>query len=101
MKLTVQTSALQRVKADAVALFVIEDKETFKQQLLNIRKLLGSRLDRIVELEKFKGKDGEIVTLFTDHKLSSPRLFLIGMGESKKLSHERYRRAAATAAKKA
>ncbi len=101
MKLTVQTTTLRRAKADAVAIFITADSSIFKHQILEIGKHLGDRIDRIVELENFKGKEGEIVTLLTDKRLSTPRIFLVGLGESKNHSLERYRRAAAIAAKKA
>jgi leucyl aminopeptidase len=100
-KLSYQTSTFSRFKADAVAVFVSQDDVSFKKSLGMLRALFGKWLDRIVELEGFKGKEGEVIALVTDKKFKSPRLLLVGLGEENKRTLETYRRAAATAAKKA
>ena len=101
MKLSATTSTLRAIKADAVAVFLPQDKKEFDGQVRNLRKFLGNRIDTVIDLEQFKGKEGECVSLYTERKLSAPRLLLIGIGEEKKRSLETYRRAAATAQKKA
>ncbi|HMD13215.1 MAG TPA: M17 family peptidase N-terminal domain-containing protein, partial [Bacteroidota bacterium] len=63
--------------------------------------IFKKKIDTIIELGQFKGKNNQILSLFTDGVISSPRLFLIGLGEEKKLTLEQYRRAAASAAKQA
>jgi leucyl aminopeptidase len=99
MKLSVLTSTVRRAKADAVVAFVPEDKKLFEKELQSYRKLFGKKIDNAIELERFKAKDGELLAIHTERKLAAPRLLLIGLGEIKKLSLERYRRAAAIAAK--
>ncbi|HZY10527.1 MAG TPA: M17 family peptidase N-terminal domain-containing protein, partial [Bacteroidota bacterium] len=101
MKLTMQKSTLTKYKADAITVFVHEDKKTFDTDLKNLNKIFGKKLDEIIELENFKGKENEIVSVYTDRKISAPRLFLVGLGELKKISLEQYRRAAATTVKRA
>ena len=89
------------MKADAVAVFIPQTKEQFKQETSRYRKLLGSGVDRAIALERFQGKHGEILSLYTERKLAAPKLYLVGLGELGKLSPEQYRRAAAAAAKQA
>jgi leucyl aminopeptidase len=101
MKLTVQKTGLRQLKADAVALFVPRDKAQARSHLAVVRKLLGSRIDRIVALEQFEGKEGKLLMVHTEGKLAAPRLYLVGLGEPAKLSRESYRRAAAAAARQA
>jgi leucyl aminopeptidase len=101
MKLTANKSTLRQIKADAVTVFVREDKKLFQQEIANLRKLLGKRIDTIIELENFKGKEAEVLSILTEKKLTSPRLYLVGLGEEKKLSHESYRRASAAVARQA
>jgi leucyl aminopeptidase len=101
MKLTYQKSNLKSIKADAVAIFVFEDKKLFQNVATKLRKYFGKNIDRILDLEHFKGKEDSFTSLLTDDKLRSPRLFLVGLGESKKISLERFRRASASAAKQA
>lgn len=100
-RIAYQVSTVRKIKADAVAAFIPQDEKLFKLSLKEIRAYFGKSIDRIVELENFKGKEGEIASVFTERKFQSPRLFLVGLGEEKKLSLEKYRRAAAIAAKKA
>lgn len=103
-KLTAQRSTLRQMRADTVALFIPEDAKLLREEISKLRKLFGRTIDRAVELERFAGKEGEVVPLFTGGRIAAPRLFLIGLG-SEKSDHaanlERYRRAAATAAKRA
>ena len=95
MKLTVQQSTLRSLKADALALFVPGDKAGFTRALAELRRLLGVRLNHILELENFKGMESECCTILSEKKLSTPRVLLIGLGESKKFSLEHFRRAGA------
>jgi leucyl aminopeptidase len=101
VKISAAVSSLRRINADAVALFVVQDKSLFDRQLRSLRAVFGKRIDAIVSLENFNAKKGECVSILTEKKLSSPRLLLIGLGEQKKVTLESFRRAAATAAKKA
>lgn len=101
MKLSAQKSTLQKIKADAVAVFITEDKKAFQQQIAELKKMLKSQIERLVTMEEFKGKEGELGFTYTEKRIASPRLFLLGLGEVKNLSLEKFRRAAALAAKKA
>ena len=101
MKLTSQRSTIRQIKADAVALFISEDKEAFRRDVDTLRTIFKKKIDTIIELGQFKGKNKQFLSLFTDGAIASPRLFLIGLGEGKKLTIEHFRRAAATAAKQA
>jgi len=101
MKLTAQKSTLRQIKADAVTVFVREDKKFFQQDITDLRNILGKRIDTIIELENFKGKEGEVLSVLTEKKLVAPRLYLAGLGEDKKLSLESYRRASASVARQA
>jgi leucyl aminopeptidase len=101
MKLTAQKSTLRQIKADAVTIFIREDKKHFQQDITNLRKILGKRIDTIIEIENFKGKESEFLSILTEKKFAAPRLYLVGLGEEKKLSHESYRRASAAVARQA
>jgi leucyl aminopeptidase len=101
MKLTSQKSNLKTTKADAIALFVAEDKKIFQESLHGLRKFFGKKIDQVIKLEHFEGKEDSIISILTERKLRAPRLFLIGIGEAKKLSFEKFRRASALAAKQA
>src|SRR5262245_38718201 len=101
MKLSAVQSTLRSMKADAVALFTTEEKKAFQESLSPLRKHFGKKIDSLLALEAFSGKAGEVASLPTESKLASPRLFIAGLGPSKTLTLEQFRRAAAAVSKKA
>src|SRR5438105_3867016 len=100
MKLTVQQIPVRRIPADCVAVFVHEGAR-FKQDIRELRALLAKRLDNVINLEEFTGKESEILSILTERKLAAPRLFLAALGNPATLSLEKIRRAAAAIAKQA
>lgn len=99
MTITAQTSTLRRTTADAVVIFFPHDEALRTQQIAELRKIFGTKIGRIIGLERFEGKENESVSFHTDGIIASPRVFLAGLGTMKELTHERIRRAAAAAAK--
>src|ERR1041384_1457428 len=79
--LKAERSTLRRMRADAVAVLVNEDPALLRKEISGLRKILGKRIDKAVELEKFAGKEGECLALFTDGAMASPRLFVVGLGK--------------------
>ncbi|HYQ86805.1 MAG TPA: leucyl aminopeptidase [Bacteroidota bacterium] len=102
IKLTAKLSILRQVQADAVAIVLPEEKQVLRRELQNLRKPFGAKIERALELEKFEGKEGEVVSLLTERTIRAPRLLLAGLGKNGYPGIlERYRRAAAAAAKRA
>jgi leucyl aminopeptidase len=101
MKLAYQRGSLKQFKCDVAVVFADDSTAGLRDAIASARKYLGKRIDAIVKLEEFKGKEGETLSIYTEGKLAAPRLFLIGLGDAQKNPAERLRRAAASAAKKA
>jgi leucyl aminopeptidase len=101
MKLSAVRSTLRQTKADAVVLFTEQDTKLFAERISPLKKLFGARFGHELELSGFNGKSGECFAWYTDKKISAPQLFLAGLGETASLSTEKYRRAAACAARHA
>lgn len=101
MKLSAKRSTLRQLKSDAVALFLAQDAGSLKRQLDSLRKILKPQVECLVDIEEFGGKTDQLGFAYTDNAISSQRLFLLGVGETKNLTLEHFRRAAATAVKKA
>jgi leucyl aminopeptidase len=99
MKYTAQKSTLRQTSADVLVSFTFQDTTRFRETLKEFKTPLGNRLQSAAELDGFTGKDGELLVIRTERGLASPRLIVAGLGESKSLSLERLRRAAAAAAK--
>ena len=101
VQISSQQSTLRRMKAEVAACFIAEDTKAFRDAMGTLRKIFGERIHKAAELGNFRGKDGELLTFQTERKIASPLLILAGLGQVKKLSLERYRRAAANAARRA
>jgi leucyl aminopeptidase len=99
MKFSYQRTTIKNLKADALTCFVFQDASSLKNDLAYLRKLLGKKIDHVMQLEHFEGKPSERLAIYTEGKLSSPRLLIIGLGKKKSLTLESYRRGASAAAK--
>jgi len=100
MKLTFQKRNLQGVKADVAVAFFYQDDRLLHQHMQSTNKQFKNRLSPLVESGDFKAKEGESVVVFLGGNAGPKRLVLVGLGEKKKANLERYRRAAATGAKR-
>jgi len=100
MKLMAEKSTLRQMDADAVIIFIPEDKKLFQQEMVSLKTIFRN-IEEIVELEHFKGKKDEAISILTDKKIAASRLYLAGLGELRALSPEQLRRSAALAAMKA
>ncbi|MGA9365261.1 MAG: leucyl aminopeptidase [Bacteroidota bacterium] len=99
MKLSAEKTSLKKARTDVACTFLFEDRKLFDERMNALRKVLKGRIESLLETKDFKGKEGETVVLYTEGKLAARRLMLVGLGEQKKLTLEKIRRAAATAAK--
>ncbi|MEK6757300.1 MAG: leucyl aminopeptidase [Bacteroidota bacterium] len=100
MKLSFRQSLLNRIKADVLAVCIHQDGRFFQQEINVLSHKLGARIPA-AEAGDFKGKDGESAIVYLQKATAPRRLLLVGLGERKKLTIEKFRRVAATAAKRA
>jgi leucyl aminopeptidase len=101
MKVSAEKASLKIAKADVACTFLFEDKKLFEEKMSALKKTLRNRIEPLLDTKDFKGKEGETVVLYTEGRIAARRLMLVGLGEQKKLTLEKLRRGAATAAKKA
>jgi len=101
MEITCEFISLSDAKKDAIAVFIFQDRNGLAQQVEALGKPIGEKLQPAISLKDFSAKKGELLSLYTGKSIASPRLFLIGMGETEKLTLEKIRRGAAAAAKAA
>jgi leucyl aminopeptidase len=100
MNIRFQTGSFKNAAADVIAFFIHEDKATFDADIRSIVHKIGVRIPA-VDTGDFKGKVNETLVVYTTSRGRTSRLVLVGLGERKNVSTERYRRAAAAAAKRA
>ncbi|MBI3579338.1 MAG: hypothetical protein HY089_08020, partial [Ignavibacteriales bacterium] len=99
MKLSFEKKSVKQIDADFIATFVHQDTKLFQRETKQLAQKLGARISA-AEMGDFKGKGGEATLLYVQRGASARRILLVGLGEKKNLTLEKYRRAAATAAKR-
>jgi leucyl aminopeptidase len=100
MKLTFLRTSADRVDSDTVAAFLHEDAALLRKDAATLAKIFGGRFPAI-DTGDFKGKQGEVSVTYLQKGKTTRRLLLVGLGEKKNVTLERFRRAAASAAKSA
>ena len=96
-RVTAAQGTIKTVAAECAAVFIFQDKELFRAQLLRLRKLAGDTVMPETGTA-FAGKERETLMVFP-RGLRTPRLLLVGAGKRSGLSAEGIRRAAAAMAK--
>jgi leucyl aminopeptidase len=100
MNVSFKSSSLKKDSADVVAVFVHQDGATFSKEIAALSRKMAVRITA-AEIGDFKGKENESCVVYSRQGKRTRRFLVVGLGERKKSSIERYRRAAATAAKRA
>ena len=98
MKLKYEVKKIKDIKADVVSSVTFEDQSVQKMQWLNT--LFKGILDTLIETNDFKGKANTTILSYLGPDNRSKRLFVIGLGDSKKVTLESLRKSYAAAAKK-
>lgn len=81
MKFEVKIVSLERLEAEALAVFVWEDGKEWGKEAMVLDKALGGFLKRVTEEEEFKGEAGKIITLHTHSKIGPSRIIIAGLGK--------------------
>ena len=100
MNVSYKSSSLKEDPADVAAVFVYQDEATFAKEIAALARKMAVRITA-AEIGDFKGKENESCVVYAQQGKRTRRFLVVGLGERKKSSVERYRRAAATAAKRA
>ncbi|MDP1677353.1 MAG: leucyl aminopeptidase [Bacteroidota bacterium] len=88
------------ISSEFTAAFIFQDEKLFKRSSSLLSKIFGQSIESAFNSKDFFAKEGETLLVYSTNKKTS-RLFIVGLGESKKITIEKIRRAGATAAKKA
>jgi leucyl aminopeptidase len=101
MKLSLDTSGLTEVRADALIVGRHSDDAKVTPALAAVDKKLGGLLSKVMAAEKFEGKIGQVSHVHTDGRLRAARVLVAGLGPKKDSGAEAVRRAASAAARRA
>jgi leucyl aminopeptidase len=101
MQVTVESGDLARVRADLLALPLLQlepRRGKLPSRASRLDRALGGRLAAALESGDFSGKRGETLLLHPGRGVGAKRILLIGLGEEAKLDAEALRRAGGQAA---
>jgi len=102
MNTEVTRNSLEKISADILLLFVFKQRKNIvpTAQFRKIDSLLDSKLSEIISLERFKGEKGEMVSYYTDEKVLTNKIVIVGLGEKSEISYAQLQEIAAGVAKK-
>jgi leucyl aminopeptidase len=101
VKVSVRKVVPEKVKTDLLCVGIFSGEKRLDKTNKALDKKLGGKIERLLKLGDFKGEEESCSVVYTDGKLPSARLMLVGLGEKKKAAQDTLRKAAAIAAGKA
>jgi len=101
MKLSYSNEPASKVSADLVVAFVHKGKESIRLARSEFSKAFGPTAILPLKTGDFKGAEKESALVYLDRKSGAKRLLLVGLGDRGVMAAEKFRRAAAIAAKQA
>lgn len=100
MKITQSSEKLERVRVDALAVFLFEgEKPTDVVEKLD--KAASGAISETIKLGDFRGKLYETTSIYTHSKVSATRILLVGLGKKRNFDSRLARNTAGAAAKAA
>jgi leucyl aminopeptidase len=101
MNVSVVGDPLASIIADAVVVGVYADDRKLRDPAMRVDQATGGALRGVLDAEKFQGKVGHVTHLYTNGKLPSGRVVVVGLGKRAETTAETVRRAAAAGLRRA
>jgi leucyl aminopeptidase len=100
MRVVLVTRPLAQSGADALVVGRYADDKALPAPLAELDRQVGGRITRVLKLEGFEGKAGQVTHSYADGRTPA-RIVVVGLGARKDTSLEGLRRAAATGVRRA
>lgn len=98
IKARVRKGDISDMKTDLLAVGVLSGSKPRPQSIAVLNRCLGGGISQVMRLGDFQGKAGTQRLLYTQGQLGAARVLLLGLGESKEITLQTLRKAAAQAA---
>ncbi len=98
MKISTTDEKLEKIKSDALAVFLFEGEKP-SGQLQKLDYTISGTMAEAMKLGDFKGKLYEVASLYTHGKINSKRVLVVGLGKKKDFEPVFARNAAGVAAR--
>lgn len=82
MKISLTNDTLEKIKSDALAVFLFEGEKP-SGQLQKLDYTISGTMVEAMKLGDFKGKLYEVASLYTHGKINSKRVLVVGLGKKK------------------
>ena len=92
---------IAKCKADVLAVGMFSDDKKPVGVAAEIDKKLGGAIAKVMKLGDFKAKANATTVVYTNGAIAATRVLLVGLGERKKATIDKIRKAAASAANQA
>lgn len=96
-----QKADILTFSSDLVAIGIFKDTTSKQSTVKTIDKKLNGAIEKIIKLGDFEAKPGSTHLIYTDGKIASKRILLVGLGSQKEIKLDVLRRAASAATSKA
>lgn len=102
MKFEFIKKPLDSISSDVVIVFAFEGKDSYQPtgSFVDLDKKLEGLLSEVAKQERFEGKEGSVLTIFTNKKLLAPKVQVLGLGKKEKLTGSALKKVGAGIAKK-
>jgi len=100
MKITQTRESLEKIKSDALAVFLFEGEKP-GGDLQNLDKTISGTIAEAIKLGDFKGKLYEVTSVYTHGKVNSKRILVVGLGKERDFEPVFARNAVGAAARRA
>jgi len=98
MKITLTDAKPDKIKADALVVFLFEGEKP-KGEIERLDKAISSSMTEAISLGDFKGKLYEVGSFYTHGKAGAKRILVVGLGKRKTFGEEYYRNVAGAGCK--
>ncbi|HIO50677.1 TPA: leucyl aminopeptidase [Candidatus Poribacteria bacterium] len=95
LKINVKVGDFRQEETDAIALGIYEGEDSLTPLAESVDQALGGAISNLMGLGDFEGKLKQVVTLYTNGKVSSPRISLVGCGKAEDFNQENIRQVSA------
>lgn len=100
MKVEVVSKKLETAKVDAIVFFVSKEEKVLRENIRKIDEILGGLISTLKKSLKFTPEEGKFLVVPTGGKLKADFVILAGLGESKKIDKDTFRRVSAYTVRK-
>jgi leucyl aminopeptidase len=100
MNISVKKGRIIELEDHAICLGIFQNQKQLKEELKELDSILSGAITGLFEAHDFTGKLNQIALIYTQGRIKSKRVILVGLGKKDKFDLDKIRQAAGTVCKK-